>query len=69
LRVPVTHAGFAIFARNGMAPALDTRETQLIGAVRLNEAQSDMCGKWKESTKDDVTFRRLADRNLGYPQY
>jgi hypothetical protein len=66
--VPVTQAGFVIFARNGMVLAVDIRDAQLSGAVRLIDAQSDMCEAWTKATKDDATFRYSADRNLGYPQ-
>jgi hypothetical protein len=44
--VPLTHAGLVIFARNGMALAVDIRDTQLSGAVRPIDWQSDMCGVW-----------------------
>jgi hypothetical protein len=68
LRVPVTQAGCVIFARSGMALAVDIRDTQLSGAVRLIDAQSDMCTASEVGTENDATFRYSADRNLGYPQ-
>jgi hypothetical protein len=58
--VPVTQAGLLIFARNGIVLAVEIRERQLSGAVRLIEVQSDMCGVEEYTPNDDATFRNVA---------
>ena len=61
--MPVIQAGFVIFARKGMAPAVRVRETQLsdAGARRAN-VQRDMCEVWTGTVTVMQSFSALDRR-------